>query len=67
MKRQNFRASRVRGNFIQTKIKSREQYTETSAFSHNLMKRRRGGETEFKQGLTVENGTANRLLFFIII
>ena len=55
---------------IQTMIKSR--YNESSSFSDNLMKRQsfhawRGrAKTDFRQGLSVENNTTNRLLSLII-
>ena len=60
MKCKSFRASRG--------IKSRG-YNEPSSFSDDLMKRKsfaREGETEFRRGLRVDNGTTNRLLSLMI-
>ena len=63
MKRKSFRASRGKGgggggDWIQTRIKSRERYNESCSFSNDLMKgksfrasrERGGGEPEFRRG-----------------
>ena len=65
MNRQSFRASCGRGgNLIQTRIKSRERYNESSCFSNDLMKRKSfrasrgrggGGKTKCRRGLRIEN------------
>ena len=39
MKRQSFRASRGRGEFIQTRVNSKERYNKSSTFTNKLRKR----------------------------
>ena len=76
MKRQSFCALRGRGGELNSEKdkQSRTVLQIVSFFYNNLMKRqsfrasrgRGGGGTSFSQGLPVEKGTINRLLFQII-